>query len=252
MAHVHGLGIDPADGQLRVATHYGTFRIPEEGPATRVGGSYQDTMGFTVIGPGHFFGSGHPEVQGIRDGQPGLLGLIESTDGGETWESVSLSGEVDFHGLASAHDQVYGWDATSGRFLVYSDGETWDTRSTVDLFGFAVDPNEPDHVVGASPNGVIESEDGGRTWQPTGGPDLVAVTWDEEMGAFGVAADGTVFDGGDGGDEWGEAGSLPGPPQALLAEGGALYAAAEEDERTGIYRSEDAGRTWQLRYRDEG
>src|SRR5207302_1327423 len=51
VSHVHGLGIDPADGTLYVATHYGTFRIPDRGPAQRVGASYQDTMGFTVAGP---------------------------------------------------------------------------------------------------------------------------------------------------------------------------------------------------------
>lgn len=252
VAHVHGLGIDPADGLLRVATHYGTYVIPDDGPAERVGASYQDTMGFTIAGPDRFYGSGHPDVAGIRRGEPGLLGLIESTDSGVTWESVSLSGEVDFHGLATAHDQVYGWDSTSGRFLVSPDGETWDTRSTLDLFSFAVDPSDADHVVGASPDGVLDSTDGGRTWQAVDAPDLVVLSWHETSGLWGVTPGGTTYDGGDDGTDWRETGSLPGAPQALLAADDVLYAAAEEDEVTGIYRSEDDGRTWQLRYRDGG
>lgn len=251
IAHVHGLGINPADGLLRVATHYGTFVIPDDGPAERVGGSYQDTMGFTVAGPDRFYGSGHPDVAGIRRGEPGLLGLIESTDAGVTWDSVSLSGEVDFHGLATAHDQIYGWDSTSGRFLVSSDGETWQTRSTVDLYSFAVDPEDADHVVGASPDGLLDSTDGGRTWQALDGPAVVALSWSETTGLWGVTADGTTYSGGVEGTDWRETSSLPGPPQALLADGGVLYAASEVGGVTGIYRSGDDGRTWRLEYRDE-
>jgi hypothetical protein len=44
----------------------------------------------------------------------------------------------------------------------------------------------------------------------------------------------------------------PGQPQAVLADGDALYAAAAGDQDvTGIYESTDGGATWQLRYRDE-
>jgi hypothetical protein len=66
--------------------------------AERVGDSYQDTMGFTVVGPNRFLGSGHPAT----DDLPPLLGLIESTDAGKTWEHVSLLGEADSHVLRSA------------------------------------------------------------------------------------------------------------------------------------------------------
>ena len=34
---------------------------------------------------------------GIRHAQPSSLGLIESTDGGKTWQQLSLAGEADFH-----------------------------------------------------------------------------------------------------------------------------------------------------------
>jgi hypothetical protein len=77
VSHVHGLGINPADGSLIVATHYGSFRIPRDGDeAVRIGDSFQDTMGFTVAGPDHFLGSGHPDLAGARAGRPSRLGLI--------------------------------------------------------------------------------------------------------------------------------------------------------------------------------
>ncbi len=252
VAHVHGLGVNPADDSLYVATHTGTFRIPEDGPAQRVGGSYQDTMGFTVAGPDRFLGSGHPDVPALRRGEPGRLGLIESTDGGQSWQPRSLRGEADFHGLAFAHEQVYGLDSTSGQFMVSTDMVNWDDRSTVDLFGFAVDPADADHIVGASPEGLLDSPDGGRQWAPKPSPGLIALSWDAGMGLWGVEPDGTVHRSADGGTTWQPAGRLPGQPEALLAHDGVLFAAALEDDVTGIYRSDDDGRTWQLTYRDKG
>ncbi len=251
VAHVHGLGVNSADESLLVATHTGTFRIPEDAQAERVGASYQDTMGFTIAGPDRFLGSGHPDVPSLQAGQPPLLGLIESTDAGETWTSLSLSGEADFHGLAFAHERVYGWDSTSGRVMVSDDLTTWDSRSTVDLFGFAVDPADADHVVGASPEGLLDSADGGRSWQPVESPGLVALSWDPETGLWGVEPDGTVHRRQGSGLIWEEAGLLPGQPEAMLARDGVLYAAALEDDVTGIYRSDDDGVTWRLIYRDE-
>ncbi len=252
VAHVHGLGVNPADDSLYVATHTGTFRIPDNGPAERVGASYQDTMGFTIAGPDRFLGSGHPDVPALRRGEPPLLGLIESTDAGQTWQSRSLRGEADFHGLAFAHDRVYGLDSTGGRFMVSTDMTDWDTRSTIGLSSFAVDPADPDHIVGTGPEGLLASSDGGRQWVAQKGPGLVELSWEPDMGLWGVEADGAVHRSNDGGTTWEQAGQLPGQPQALLAQDGVLYAAALEDDATGIYRSDDEGRTWRLTYRDEG
>jgi photosystem II stability/assembly factor-like uncharacterized protein len=250
VSHVHGLGINPADGSLIVATHYGSFRIPPGGDeAVRIGDSFQDTMGFTVAGPDHFLGSGHPDLEGARAGRPSRLGLIESTDAGVTWTAISLSGDVDFHGLAFAHGQVYGWDATTGRFMVSSNRRDWDTRATLDLFGFAIDPDAADHIIAAGPDGLTESTDGGRTWTRADGPRLVSVSWNPDAGLWGADASGVVWHRD--GSEWNRAGELPGEPQTLLATPDALYAAAHDDDAvTAIYRSNDDGATWELRYRD--
>lgn len=211
----------------------------------------QDTMGFTVAGPDRFLGSGHPDVEGVRQGQPGPLGLIGSTDAGKSWSAISLSGEVDFHGLAFAHGRTYGWDSASGRFMVASDQRSWETRSTRRLIGFAVDPADADHVVAAGPEGLLDSDDGGRTWQRLRGPALMVLSWDKAPGLVGADADGAVHRSTDGGASWSRVGRLPGSPQAFLATADALYAAADADGRTGIYRSTDDGRTWRLRYRDD-
>ena len=248
VSHVHGLGINPADGSLIVATHYGSFRIPRgSGDAERIGDSFQDTMGFTVAGPDHFLGSGHPDIPGFQAGQPTRLGLIESLDAGATWTILSLGDEVDFHALAYIHDQVYGWDSGTGRFMVSTDRTTWDTRSTLDLYGFAVDPDDPDLIVAGTPEGLRTSTDGGGTWTDTDGPQLVALSWDPGVGLWGADSGGNIWrpDGAD----WNRAGGMPGEPQAFLVTPDALYAAAHDNtQRTGIYRSTDNGRTWDLIY----
>ena len=250
VSHVHGLGLNPSDGSLIVATHYGSFRIAPDGDdAARIGDSYQDTMGFTVAGPDHFLGSGHPDVAGSRAGQPSQLGLIESTDAGATWTALSLSGEADFHGLALAHDQIYGWDASSGRFMVSVNRRDWETGATLDLFGFAVDPDDPDHIIGAGPDGLVESTNRGSTWTGTDGPQLVALSWDAEAGLWGADPGGSVWFRGT--EAWEATGRSPGAPQAILATPDGLFIAVhDESSITGIYRSIDDGRSWDLRYRD--
>lgn len=250
VSHVHGLGINPADESLIVATHNGSFRIPAGSDAAeRIGDSLQDTMGFTVVGPDHFLGSGHPDLAGRRAGQPAQLGLIESTDGGASWTNLSLGGEVDFHGLAYAHESTYGWDSGTGRLMVSTNRTDWETRSTLDMYGFAVDPADADHVIAAGPDGILDSTDGGRTWSPVGGPTPVALSWSQATGLWGVDANGTVYHHDS--SSWTRSGEMPGEPQALLATTDTMFAAAHDnDGRTGIYSSTDAGATWALRYQD--
>jgi len=244
ISHVHGLGLNPADGSLVVATHHGSFRvIPESGDASLIGDTRQDTMGFTVVGPDHFLGSGHPDLVGRRAGQPAQLGLIESTDAGATWAPIALSGEVDFHGLASVDGAVYGWDAVTGRFMVSVDRREWQTRSTVDLFGFAVDPDDAERIAAARPSGMSESVDGGRSWRNTDGPDAVTLSWPTGGDLWAAEPDGSVWrrDGSD----WARVGQLPGEPQALLATATDIYGAViEDDGATGLYASADGGRSW--------
>lgn len=84
------MGINPADDAVIVATHSGLFRAPAgQQLAQRIGDRGQDTMGFTVVGPDRFLGSGHPD---LRDDLPPLLGLIRSEDAGRSWQPIFLPG----------------------------------------------------------------------------------------------------------------------------------------------------------------
>ncbi len=87
----------PADGLVYLATHDGLFHYDDSGPV-RVG-PVIDLMGFTVVGPDHFYASGHPGP-GVE--LPAPVGLIESRDGGATWDPLSRQGESDFHALTAS------------------------------------------------------------------------------------------------------------------------------------------------------
>lgn len=247
LSHVHGLGIDPADGQLYAASHHGVFRVVDGG-IDRAGQLLQDTMGFTVAGPGRFLGSGHPDIRNdtiLEQGDRPLLGLIESTDRATSWSGLSLQGEADFHALVFSHDQVYGVDSTGGRVLVSRDLESWETRSQIELSSLAVSPDDPERLVGAGAGGVQVSADGGRTWQSQpSGPQAVLVSWDRQEGLWALGADGRLSESKDGGSTWSERGSVTGEPGALLAHATGLYVATSD----GVFKSENSGAEWTVLY----
>lgn len=242
IGHVHGIGVDPGDGALYVATHHGLYRVPETGDAIRVGDSGRDMMGFAVAGPGHFLSSGHP---GPGESDPGSLGLIESTDRGETWSTVSLSGEVDFHTLHAVGGTVYGWDSGSRQLMVSTDRRTWEDRATLEVFDFAVDPSDPQQLLATTNEGLARSTDGGRSFT-AGGPRVAILSWPAVDNLWAVAPDGTVLHSADEGWQFHPLGQLAAQPEAFTAVGSMVYAAAADG---GIYVSTDGGKTFTVRYR---
>jgi photosystem II stability/assembly factor-like uncharacterized protein len=247
--HVHGLGVNPADGQVHVATHFGLWRLDGPSQAERVGDYFYDLMGFTVVDEDYFLASGHPL---LTDDLPPLLGLVESSDAGQTWRSVSLLGEADFHALRVAHEAVWGWNSSDGALLASDDGRDWERRSTVSsLLDFVVDPDDPERLVaavaaGLDDAGLQRSGDGGRTWDPVEGPALARLAWQTPDRLWGVAMDGTVWCSRDGGDTWNETGTVDGAPEAFADAGDRLLVAAGG----AVAQSLDGGATWDRLHRE--
>ena len=250
--HVHGLGINPRDGALFVATHTGLFRAPEGEPtAKRVAGRYQDTMGFAVTGPDRFLGSGHPDG---REKLPPYLGLIRSSDAGKSWRPVSLLGKVDFHVLEASGPQVYGfgsnYDTRRPAFLVSADGgRRWDERSPPgSLLSLAVDPDDPRQIVvaaegGRGPAGLYRSADAGRSWRPVA-DELGLLAYTASGSLFLADSDGLIHESADDGGSWDEVGEIEGQPAAFEAAGESLLAGLHDGT---IKQSDDGGRTWTVR-----
>jgi hypothetical protein len=242
--HIHGLGRNPADDALFIATHTGLFRLgSNDRSAERVAGLYQDTMGFTVVGPDHFLGSGHP---GSIENDPPFLGLIESRNGGRKWRPISLRGDVDFHVLEAQGKTVYGfgsdWDTREARFLRSDDaGRTWTRLAPPEgLLGLAIDPQDSRISVALGEQRGWVSRDGGASWRPLDIPGGM-VTWTRELGLVAVDLGGVVRSASEPTGEWNEVGRLPGTPAALEGVGDELLAASHEAR---VVSSRDGGQTW--------
>lgn len=250
--HVHGLGINPADSALFIATHTGLYRVGEkERDAERVSNRYQDTMGFTIVGPNRFLGSGHPDLNEAREeGLPPLLGLIESTDSGKSWEPISLLGEADFHVLRFANEYVYGYDASNDRLLASADrGRSWEELDKPGpLVDLAVDSADGRHIVATSAGGIeeglFESRDGGQSWDDVG-QFIGLLAWPRHDRLYLVAPGGQVFRSADAGRQLDHRGQIGGQPAALLAHGPeGLYVALHDGT---IEQTNDGGLTWAVR-----
>ncbi|MDN3027963.1 F510_1955 family glycosylhydrolase [Streptomyces sp. S.PB5] len=242
VSHIHGLGLDPSDQRLYVATHEGVYTPDAQGRPTLVGDSKDDFMGFTVTGAKTFYASGHPTA---GEGGPGNKGLIRSTDAGKSWQSLSLSGESDFHALDHVHDTVYGYDATNGLLRTSKDGSSWTDGAAIEALDITVSPQDRGLVLATTAGGVARSTDGGRTFAAAEQPVMAFLSWPTEQALYGIDTSGGLSRSTDGGSTWQELGAVPGGgPQALTAVDAKRVLAATQN---GVYESKDGGRSFTKR-----
>lgn len=237
--HIHGIGIDPADGAVYFGAHFGVFKVSETGEVVPVGRIRNDTMAFTVVGTNHFLASGHPD---LTSDQPVHLGLIESTDAAGSWNSVALSGEADFHALEAIAERTWGIDAVAGQLLTSRDRVRWTSVARGQFIDLASDPKDSDRVLVTTGRGQLRAhtDHGGLSVVLTGAPVLTFIDWPAEDELVGLAPDGGVAVSVDGGANWKTVGRVPGSPTALEVAGDQWYAASDQ----GLYESADRGRTW--------
>jgi photosystem II stability/assembly factor-like uncharacterized protein len=192
-------------------------------------------------------GSGHRD---LTPDLPPLLGLIESTDEGRSWEPISLLGEADFHVLRSAGERVYGYDASGDRLMVSENaGRSWaQADRPAPLVDLVADPSDADHVVPAAASdlarGLYESRDGGRSWERVGYA-VGLLAWPVRDRLYLVDGSGSVFLSTDGGDRFERRGALGGQPSAFLGQSADELYAALHDGR--VLLSRDGGSRWEVR-----
>lgn len=232
--HVHGVAINPGDDLVYLATHDGLFRYDDTGP-TRIG-PVIDLMGFTVAGPNHFYASGHP---GEGSDLPNPVGLITSTDAGQTWTPLSRQGQSDFHALTTSPAGILGNDGT---LRASPDGQQW-TDLQIPLPPSALAARSDGRtVLAATDAGLFRSDDAARTWAPpTEAPPLKVLAWAGDGTAVGATFDGAVYVSTDTGLTWQRRGQTP-PPQAISAgaEAGQVLVVTGDE----VLVSADGGRTF--------
>ncbi|GAB2603609.1 hypothetical protein GCM10009696_06370 [Kocuria himachalensis] len=243
ITHVHAITRDTVTGggagagMILLATHEGLFRLQDR-ELTQVG-PVVDLMGFTVTPEGRYLASGHP---GTGTDLPEPVGLIESTDQGETWQVLSRGGESDFHTLAAGPNGVLGFD---GQLRASSDGRTWNTVEIPSApAALAIAPSTG-AILATTEDGVMRSDDGGTTWGTLDTPQLMSlVAWADDTTIVGAGIDGRLLTSTDAGKTWTVSDQPIGESTALassITEDGTLESLMVVDGT--VLRTTDGGNT---------
>ena len=190
-----------------------------------------------------YLGMGETELRGnIMQGD----GVYKSTDAGRTWKNIGLADTQ-----AISRIRVHPTDPN----VVY-----------VSALGHPYGPS--------SERGVFRSKDGGATWEKilyrddrSGAVDLVldphnpsvlyAAIWDVNRTPWGLTSGGPgsgLFKSTDAGDRWTEITRNPGLPSGIVGKIGVAVSGGDsnrvyamvENEKGGLYVSDDAGANWKL------
>jgi len=195
ITHVHTIVRDTATGVILLATHQGLFLL-ENKKLTQIGPTV-DLMGFTSTGGGRYLASGHPGP-GVELPEP--LGLVESTNGGQTWSVLSRAGESDFHALTAGPDRILAFD---GQLRTSTDGRTWETVAIPsDPMALAIAPSGR-ATLATTEEGLLRSTDDGATWTRADTPQLMSlVAWADDHTVVGSGPGGRLLISDDSGLTW--------------------------------------------------
>lgn len=212
--HVHAAVVH--DSVLLLGTHSGLFEVDlGTGQTSRRGTTQDDLMGLATDGSS-LVASGHP---GPETDLPDPLGLLRSDDKGQTWRSISLLGEVDFHGLAVAGSSVAGIGTQDGVLVSRNGGSSWSRADIEDATSLA-------WFQGAL---WVASESGLRIWRsgvitdaPASEQTMLALAAaDDGSALWAISLDGTVWRTADG-STWEKRGAIT-SLEALAATSDAAY-----------------------------
>ena len=168
---IHGMGFSSDGRQLFIPAHDG-LRIFEAGRWLIPDLPSNDYMGYSATNDG-FYSSGHP---GRDTNLINPLGLIRSSDGGKTLNTLGFAGETDFHvmGVGYQNHAIYVLNPSPnsqlsiGLYYTLDDGQTWQESRAGGIstrpFQIAVHPNESNRVALATEGGLFLSNDNGDTF----------------------------------------------------------------------------------------
>ena len=248
---VGAIDVNPADGSVWMSTNTGLFKVSKDSEEPeQVKGSLETDDGTGEIseqlvvrftGDDELIASGHPPK---GSDLPPALGLVRSTDAGETWESVSELGKADFHAI-----QTSGRAIVAGRFgepaidVSTDGGKTFANKRPPDpLVDLEVDPVDAKRWVATTQTGIFTSSDEGTTWRQRDPVPNTRVSWPASGALFRVDPGGPVKRTADGGETWEDVGTTGGEPRALHAVSEReLYAVLLDGT---VKQSTDGGATW--------
>jgi len=252
--HIHGLGIEPADRIiLYIATHGDFYHSHDGNPPFKVDIVRADYMAFNAPPSAGIplYASGHPSTGGNT-------GLIRSTDGGQSWESVAkvLEPPVDFHAMTvskSDPNVIIGFDSGGrGLFKTVDSGKTWETLQYPDyISALAISPNDSQMVFAGTGKGIFQSNDGAKSWiqlDEYKGITILAMSFDEN-GVLYASNQFGLLRSSDLGETWEKINKpdLTITSIAVDSQNKIIYIAGYSSQGfQEVYRSLDDGASWQI------
>lgn len=245
--HVHGLGIDSSENIL-VASHVGIYQVDAAGELSGpLGGEPFDAMGFTVAGD-QYFVSGHPSAGSSTFEGPNL-GLLSSSDAGESWTSLSLAGATDFHTLTVNQNdpkKVYGLSSDGAPLRASHDGGvTWSEGESIQAYALVADPNTPERLFATTADGMRVSDDSGKSFMAVEGTPLLyllAAVPNVPGALVGVDVEGAVWVRPAEDAPWSDRGTVEGTAYAIAVGADGERIALIDDR--GLVESLDGGDSW--------
>jgi photosystem II stability/assembly factor-like uncharacterized protein len=209
-------------------------------------------------------------IGGHNSSSAEALTVARSTDGGATWRTVAASGlpaGARARVLAAARGDVFLLHTTSGTYRSADGGTVWQplegALSSGGVAEFLALPGAENTVLAATGMGIFSSRDGGAVWQPFGTglpfnskiagllthparPEQILAVSDNRLPASSVQPP-MILRSMDGGRRWTSAAAgLPDVPATAWAldpnDAATLFVASWSH----IFRSTDAGLTWQV------
>jgi hypothetical protein len=172
LTHIHGIGYTKDGNQIMIPAHDG-IQILENGKWSLLKGEKHDYMGFSLVDNG-FYSSGH-SAPGSKLKNP--LGIVKSTDGGNSLQPLDLYGIEDFHGLTVGYYShvIYVLNpkpnpkmGATGLYYSTDDAKTWNQSAFQGVNGqavtFAAHPTDPATVLIGTNKGLFQSKDFGNSF----------------------------------------------------------------------------------------
>lgn len=217
-----------------------------------------DYMGFIgdPNNPDRFYASGHPQTGGNlgfvisqNQGQDWQQIAMPGVDFHAL--AIAPSNPDLLYGFAASGAQ--------GLFTSTDGGQTWSSLSAVGLdatpFGLVIDPQDPQHVFATTQAGLYESTDGGKRWSPVAGTQnapiagLALLPQEGQTVLVGyrfLESEPGLYQSMNRGKTWRRLVESPEEPILYLTAAPdnpqLLYAIGE---RNTVFQSQDGGRTWQ-------
>lgn len=171
--HIHGMGYAGNQNEVYIATHDGLVKYLNN-KWYLTSKNNHDYMGFQAINKG-FYSSGHPEP-GSNLENP--LGLIKSTDAGESFKKLAFYGETDFHYLAAGFNShtIYAINESpnsqleSGLYYSEDEGSSWkrskmEGNSSNSIGNIAAHPTQSNMIGISTDKGLFLSDNYGDLLQ---------------------------------------------------------------------------------------